>query len=204
MKMKRILIFLIAFIPVLLFAQDQDNIKNDPLKMPVLTISTDKFRMTDLSFNRIVPGGDEEILEVEFMLHNLTDDPVKLNIFVIATYESHFFTTSSFQRPSLEDREEIKVFTPFPEDLKNFQYTYKDEKGTEKTEFLKFPKNVKAGVNPVTGEPFELLERFIFRSYHPFRDLRKYKFFNEITILIFDEKEELIYRDFFKVRGKRR
>jgi len=204
MKMKRILILLFALIPVLLFAQDQDNIKNDPLKMPVLTISTDKFRMTDLSFNRMVPGGNEEILEVEFMLHNLTDDPVKLYIFVIATYESHFFTTSSFQRPSLEDRDEIKVFTPFPEDLKNFQYTYKDEKGTEKTELLKFPKNVKSGVNPATGEPFQLHERFIFRSYHPFRDLKKFNFFNEITILIFDEKEELIYRDFFKVRGKRR
>ena len=204
MKMKRILIFLIALIPVLLFAQDQDNIKNDPFKMPVLSISTDKFRMTNLSFNRMVSGGDEEILEVEFMLHNQTDDPLKLYIFIIATYESHFFTTSSFQRPSLEDRDEIKVFTPFPEDVKNFQYTYKDEKGAEKTEFLKFPKNVKTGINPGTGEAYELSDRLIFRSYHPFRDLRKYNFFNGITILIFDEKEELIYRDFFKVRGKRR
>ena len=204
MKMKRILIFLIALIPALLFAQDQANIKNDPFKMPVLSIATDKFRMADLSFNRMVPGGDEDILEVEFMLHNLTDDPMKLYVFVIATYESHFFTTSSFQRPSLEDREEIKVFTPFPDDVKNFQYTFKDEKGAEKTESLKFPKNVKTGVNPGTGEPFQLYERLTFRSYHPFRDLRKFNFFNEITILIFDEKEELIYRDFFKVTQKRR
>jgi hypothetical protein len=172
--------------------------------MPVLSINTDRFAMTNLSFNWAVPGAKEEILEVEFALTNLIDDPQNLYIFIIATYESHYFTKSSFERPSLEDREEIKVINTFPEDVKNFEYTYKDEKGNEVTEYLKYPKNIKAGINPGTGEAYKLNERLIFRSYHPFRDLKKYKHFNEITILIFDEKENLIFRDFFHVKPKRR
>lgn len=202
--MKRILIFLLIVFPVILSGQDQENIKNDPRKMPVLSINTDRFTMTDMSFNWAVPGGKEEILEVEFALNNLTDDNMKLYIFIIATYESHFFTKSSFERPSLEDREMIKVINTFPEDVKNFEYTYKDEKGNEVTEYLKYPKNIKAGINPGTGEPYKLNERLIFRSYHPFKDLKKYKNFNEISILIFDEKENLIFRDFFHVKPMKR
>jgi hypothetical protein len=204
MKMKRILIFLLALLPAILSAQDQENITKDPLKMPVLSINTDRFSMTDLSFNWAVPGSKEEILEVEFVLNNLIDTPQNLYIFIIATYESHYFTKSSFESPSLEDREMIKVINTFPEDVKNFEYTYKNEKGNEVTEYLKYPKNIKAGINPGTGEPYKLNERLIFRSYHPFRDLKKYKHFNEITILIFDEKENLIFRDFFHVKPKRR
>lgn len=207
MKMKRILIFLFILLPVIPFAQntqDQENIKNDPRKMPVLSIRSDLFTMTDLSFNWAVPGAKEEILEVEFALNNLIDDPQNLYIFIIATYESHYFTKSSFERPSLEDRETIKVINTFPEDVKNFEYTYKDEKGNEVTEYLKYPKNIKAGINPGTGEPYKLDERLIFRSYHPFTDIKKYKHFNEITILIFNESEKLIFRDFFRVKSKRR
>ena len=160
--------------------------------------------MTNLSFNWAVPGEKEEILEVEFALNNLIDDPQNLYIFIIATYESHYYTKSSFERPSLEDREKIKVINTFPEDVKNFEYTYKDEKGNEVTEYLKYPKNIKAGINPGTGEPYKLNERLIFRSYHPFKDLKKYKNFNEISILIFDEKENLIFRDFFHVKPMKR
>ncbi len=202
--MKRIIIFLFMLMPAFIFAHDLEEIKRDSLKMPVLSVDTNRFNVAEMSFNRIVPGASEEILEVEFAINNLTDDPMSLYIFVIATYESHFFTTSSFQRPSLEDRDVIKVITPFPEDIKNFEYTYKDEKGDEKTEYLKYPKNIKAGVNPGTGEPYKLDERIIFRSYHPFRDIKKYKFFNEIIILIFDENEELQYKNFFKVNPKKR
>jgi hypothetical protein len=204
MKMKRILIFLLILLPVILSAQDQENIKNDPRKLPVLSINTDRFSMTNLSFNWAVPGEKEEILEVEFALNNLIDDPQNLYIFIIATYESHYYTKSSFERPSLEDREKIKVINTFPEDVKNFEYTYKDEKGNEVTEYLKYPKNIKAGINPGTGEPYKLNERLIFRSYHPFKDLKKYKNFNEISILIFDEKENLIFRDFFHVKPMKR
>lgn len=202
--MKRTLIFLLMLIPAFIFAQDQENIKNDPLKMPVLSIDKNRFNITDMSFNKIVPDAIEEVLVVEFALNNLTDYPMPLYIFIIATCESHFFTTSSFQRPSLEDRNKIKVIKPFPEDSKNFEYTYKDEEGKEKTEYLKYPKNIKAGVNPDTGEAYMLNEKMMFRSLHPFRDLKRYKFFNEITILIFDENEELIFRNFFKVKPKRR
>ena len=202
--MKRTLIFLLVLIPVFIFGQDQEKIKIDSLKMPVLSIDKNRFDVTDMSFNKILPGANEEILEVEFELTNLTDDPMSLYIFVIATYESHFFTKSSFQRPSLEDRDTIKVITPFPEDIKNFEYTYKDKEGNEKTEYLKYPKNIKAGIKPGTGEPYMLNEKMIFRSYHPFRDIKKYKFFNEITILIFDEKEELVFKNFFNVKPKRR
>ena len=145
MKMKRILVLLFILIPVFIFSQDQEEIKRDSLKMPVLSVDKKNFNVAEMSFNRIVPGSSEEILEVEFALNNLTDDPMSLYIFVIASYESHFFTTSSFQRPSLEDRDLIKVITPFPEDIKNFEYTYKDDEGNEKTEYLKYPKNIKAG-----------------------------------------------------------
>lgn len=202
--MKRILVLLFILIPVFIFSQDQEEIKRDSLKMPVLSVDKKNFNVAEMSFNRIVPGSSEEILEVEFALNNLTDDPMSLYIFVIASYESHFFTTSSFQRPSLEDRDLIKVITPFPEDIKNFEYTYKDEKGNEKIEYLKYPKNIKAGINPGTGEPYKLYDKMIFRSYHPFKDIKKYNFFNEIIILIFDENEELQYKNFFKVTPKRR
>ncbi|MFA5519874.1 MAG: hypothetical protein WDA74_11525 [Spirochaetota bacterium] len=202
--MKRIIIFLFTLIPLFIFAQDMEEIKRDSFKMPVLSVDKNRFNVSEMSFNRIVSGSNEEILEVEFVINNLTDAPMSLYVFVVATHESHFFTTSSFQRPSLEDRDAIKVITPFPEDIKNFEYTYKDEKGDEKTEYLKYPKNIKAGINPNTGEPYRLDERMIFRSYHPFRDIKKYKFFNEIIILIFDENEELQYKNFFKVNPKKR
>ncbi|HOP29865.1 MAG TPA: hypothetical protein PK293_06085 [Spirochaetota bacterium] len=203
--MKRFLSLLILIIPVLLFSQDKDsNTPSGKKVFPVQAVSTDLFKLYNLSFNKMIPGYAGEVLEVEFQLKNMIEMPHELYIFVIATYEKSYKTDSSFQSPSLDDPEQIKNIKVFPDDLSNFEYTEKDQAGNDKKVYIKYPKNIKAGVNPETGKPYFLDDNFTFRTKFLSKYARRYYYFNEIAILIFDNKEELIYREVFKVKEKKR
>ena len=152
----------------------------------------------------MIPGYAGEVLEVEFQLRNMIEMPHELYIFVIATYEKSYKTDSSFQSPSLDDTNQIKNIKVFPDDLSNFEYSEKDQAGNDKKVYIKYPKNIKAGVNPETRKPYLLDENITFRTKFLSKYARRYYYFNEIAILIFDDKEELIYREVFKVKEKKR
>lgn len=203
--MKRFLSLLILIIPVLLFSQEKAVQNTSEKKLfPVQAVGTNLFKIYNMSFNKMVPGYAGEVLEVEFQVKNMIEVPLELYIFVIATYENEFKTKSSFENPSLDEPLEIKNIKVFPDDLSNFEYTEKDKDGNDKTVFIKYPKNIKAGVDPATGKPYILDEDITFRTKFLSKYARKYYYFNEITILVFDNKEELLYRQLFKVKEKKR
>jgi len=203
--MKRFLSLLILLIPMLLFSQEKSaENKSETKKLPVQSVNTTIFKIRNLDFNKIIPGYAGEELEVQFQLVNTMDVPIELYIFVIATYESQYKTKSSFESPSLDDKNLIKNIKVFPDDITNFEYAEKDSAGNEKKVYIKYPKNIKAGVDPATGKPYYLDEDLTFRTKFLSKYGRKYYYFNEVTILIFDTNEELLYRQMFKVKEKKR
>ncbi len=203
--MKRFLFLLILIIPVLLYSQDKvsDN-KSEKKPFPVQAYNTKLFQVNNISFNKTIPGYEGEVLEVEFQVKNQIKMDQELYIFVIATYESEYKTKSSFESPSLDDYERIKNISVYPDDLTNFEYNEKDSSGNEKKAYIRYPKNIKAGVDVSTGKPYLLDEDLTFRAKFLSKYSRKYYYFNEILILIFDSKEDLLYRQLFKVKEKKR
>lgn len=197
------LIFLLILLPSVLFAQEKTESKSEkkPEKksFPIHSVRTELFKLKSMSLNRIVPTGEGEILESEFILENMTDDPIELYIFTIATCEHTYTTKSSFESPSLDDKKRIKLIVPFPYDIENFNYG-KGQFGNKEDKYVKFPKNIKSGIDPDTGKPYVLKDKMLFRSRHLTRYLKKFKFFNEFTILIFDKNEKLIYRQLFSLK----
>ncbi|HOV07979.1 MAG TPA: hypothetical protein PK482_02575 [Spirochaetota bacterium] len=202
--MKRILtLIIIMLFPVVGFSQGEQSQKDKTI-FPVQAVTTKLFTVKNISFNKLIPNSEGEVLEVEFEVENGINAPQNLYIFVIASYESSYKTKSSFESPSLEDPNEIKFIKAFPEDLSNFEYSQKDKSGAEKKVYIKYPKNIKAGVDPKTGKPYLLEESIIFRTKFLSQYRKNYYFFNEITVLIFDEGENLLYRQVFKVKEKKR
>lgn len=204
--MKHLLISLFLIIPVFLFSQDKsaDNNRLDLKKQPVLSISSELFKLKNLTFSRVQKDNSGEILETEFQLENLTNVSMDLYIFVIATYEKEYITKSSFEKPELEDRNLIKLIQTYPDELSDYEYTEKDSSGVEKKVYQKYPKNIKAGIDKKTGKPYTLDDVITFRSQHLSKFLKKYYFFNEITILIFDTEEKLLFRQNYTVHPIRR
>ena len=203
--MKHLLISLFLITPVLLFSQDKgaDN-QYDLKKEPVLSIFTDLFKLKNVTFTREQRDNTGEILGTEFQLENLTNVSMDLYIFVIATYESEYITKSSFEKPDVEDRNLIKLIQTYPDDVTNYEYTQKDSTGTEKKVYLKYPKNIKSGIDKNTGKPYKLEDSLTFRSRHFSKYLKKYYFFNQITVLIFDSDEKLILRQSYTVKPVKR
>ncbi len=203
--MKHLLISLFLIIPVLLFSQEKsaDN-KLDITKQPVLSIFTNLFKLRSLSFSKEISDDKGEILETEFQLENLTNVNMDLYIFVIATYEKDFVKISSFDKPELEDNNLIKLIQTYPDDVTNYEYVEKDSTGVEKKVYQKYPKNIKAGIDKKTGKPYTLDDVITFRSRHLSKYIKKYYFFNQITILIFDSDEKLIFRQNYKVKPVKR
>ena len=204
--MKKFLMSFFVIIPVVLFSQDKSSDNTlDVKKKPVLSISSKLFKIKNLSFSRFEYDVSGEYLETLFQIENLTNTPLELYTFVIATYESEYIPQSSFESPDLEDRVLIKNIKAFPDDLTNFEYTEKDEKGVEQKVYQKYPKNIKSGINTDTGKPYSISETVIFRAMHFSKYVKNYYFFNTITILIFDAAdEELLFRQNYTVRPIRR
>jgi len=203
--MKHLIISLFLITPALLFSQDKvADSKIDLKKEPVLSIFTDLFKLKNLSFSRLQPDNTGEILETEFQLENNTNVSMDLYIFVIATYEKEYLTKSSFERPDLEDKNTIKLIQVYPDELSNYEYIVKDEAGVEKKIYQKYPKNIKAGIDKKTGKPYNLNEIITFRSRNFSKFMKKYYFFNQITILIFDSEEKLLFRQNYIVNSVKR
>lgn len=203
--MKHLIISLFLITPALLFSQDKSAVnKIDLKKEPVLSVFTDLFKLKNLSFSREQPDNTGEELETEFQLENLTNVSMDLYIFVIATYEKEYITKSSFESPVLDDKEKIKLIHVYPDDISNFEYVIKDDSGVEKKVYQKYPKNIKAGINTKTGKPYTLNEILTFRSRNISKFMKKYFFFNQITILIFDTDEKLLFRQSYSVKPVKR
>lgn len=206
-------IMLALLVPAIVFSADIDTSQKTNVKtnIPVLSQYSNTFSIQNLYFNkRIDISGKGEILEVEFILENLTDDPVDIYLFTIATYEKTEVTKSSFEIP-IPPKERIRTFVTYPDDMQNFTYPMldkdgnpqKDENGLEKIKLEKFPKNPKAGVDPFTGKPYHLTDKLVIRTIHlsPYR--KNYFFFNNLAVLIFDSEGKPAYRKLFEIKGKR-
>jgi len=205
--MKHLLISLFLITPAVLFSQDKaaDN-KLDITKEPVLSIQTNLFKIKNLTFSKLLRDEKGEILETQFQVDNQTNISMDLYIFVIATYEKEYRSETSFDRPTSEDKNPIKLIKTYPDDLTNYEYIYKDSEGKEKKVYQKYPKNIKAGINKDTGKPYTLNDNDLitFHSFHNSPYTKKYNFFNQITILIFDSDENLVFRQMYNVKPVKR
>lgn len=216
--MKKYVIVVLALLcPALLFSQDvkkEDAAKEQSkiiTNIPVEAQYSNSFAIKNLFFNKRTDySGKGEILEIEFTLENLTDDPMDLYVFTIATFEKVEKTKSSLERP-IPLRERIRTFVTYPDDISNFSYSDTDEKGNVKKDknglgivkLVKFPKNSKAGVDPKTGKPYHLGEKLTIYTTHLSKYRRNYFFFNNLAVLIFDSEGKPAYRKLFEIKGKR-
>jgi hypothetical protein len=200
--MKQFLISFFVIIPVVLFSQDKssDN-KLDIKKKPILSVSSKSFKVKNLSFSKFQYDISGETLETFFQVENLTNTPIEFYVFVIASYEKEYISKSSFERPEVDDKVLIKNIQAFPDDLTNFEYIEKDEKGVDQKVYQKYPKNIKAGINQDTGHPYLVTDKTIFKAKHFSKYGKNYYFFNTVTILIFDADDvKLLFSKNYKVR----
>ncbi len=207
---KRIICLLFCLIvPTLLFSQDEKKSAATPetkvklnTSIPVLAQYSNNFKIEKYYFNRKIDVQKRgEILEVELVISNLTDNPVELYIFSIATFEKVERTKSSFEKP-IPEKERIRSFVPYPDIIEEFKYENPEKKGEMRLE--KYPKNPKAGVDPQTGKAYVLKDTLVVRNHHLSKYRRNYAFFNNVTLLIFDSEGKPAYRQLFLIEGKRR
>ncbi len=170
--------------------------------IPVQSLYSNQVKIKDIYFNkRVDRAGKGEELEVEVIFKNLTDDPMDIYVNIIATYEKEEKTKSSFEMP-VPEKERIRNFVPYPDDISNYEYT--DSKG--KKIFQAYPKNTKTGINPLTNKLYFLpvKDDLVVRSYHvsPYR--KDFIFFNYVTVLVFDKDGNPILREVYELTGKRK
>jgi len=196
MKKKFLTIIMVLFTSVLLAQTTQK------LDIPVQSLYSNQVKIKDIYFNRRVDtAGKGDVLEVEVLFENLTDNPMDIYVNVIATYEKEEKTKSSFEMP-IPEKERIRNFVPYPDDIANYEYN--DSKG--KKIFQAYPKNTKSGINPLTNKLYFLPVRdiLVVRSYHvsPYR--KDFIFFNYVTVLVFDKDGNPIMREVYELKGKRK
>ncbi len=211
-------ITLLIIIPAFLLSQENtpekksDTTGSSQVKtqIPVQAQYSNRFKIKHVNFNKHIDfWGRGEILEIEFVIINQTDDPMDLYIFTIATYETKREKDSYFKMPI--DSEKKINFVPHPFDLDNFQYPktdykgnlIKDESGNQAMTFITFPKNPKTGINEKTGKPYHLEQKLIIRNTHLSKYRVNYTFFNEATLIIFDKDGNPVFRQLYKLIGKR-
>ncbi len=213
---RKLLLIIITATPLVIYSQPKKEKKSDAgfikSAIPVQSQYSNNFKIKNVYFNkRIDWGGKGDVLEVEFMINNLVDEPQDLYIFIIATYEVKWRGRTSFQTP-IPKKERVRSFVPYPFDLKNFEYPdfdrkgniKKDKKGRDVVKLVKFPKNPKAGTNPETGKPYHLKDNMIIRSTHLSRYRNNYFFFNEVAVLVFDSEGKPAFRQLYALKGYRR
>ncbi len=208
--MRRSIVISLFLLPALLFGQNEtneqpagQNTDNIEITRPVQAAETQMFTIKHMSFNhKLDLKGRGELLQVEFQLYNDTDVDLKLYIFTIATEEELDWNYNSFgtKKLSLNDSN-ILYFRANPSDEE--LYTYELENGEQL--LVKYPKDVTAGVNPATGEPFLLKDTLAYRADMLSHYRKKFSFFNHVTVLIFDaDTEELVYRQIWTLDGTRK
>ena len=207
---KYITLLLIAMAPGVTFSQTKQGSEVNTT-IPVQAQYSNRFTVKNVFFNKkIDPAGRGDILEVEFLIENLMDDPMDLYVFTIATYEKKERTRSSLERP-VPPEERVRSFVPFPGDISNFTYpetdsegkVKKDKDGNELVKLVKFPKNPKAGPDPSTGKPYRLVDSLFIRTQHLSLYRRNYFYFNEVAVLVFDGEGKPAFRQLFTIRGRR-
>ena len=206
--MKKIIVIMLL-VPMILTAQAADK-KDEPVKksgtskekdFPTQMIKSDEFTIRHVSFNKKVdPAGRGELLQVDFQLENEVDVALDLYIHIIATHEELVWVYDSFGEKKLVPKKiETRYFRSLPDDRSLFEYEIDGEKS-----IVKYPKNIKAGVNNETGKPYHLSDYMAFRYEFLCHYRRKYSFFNKATILIFDDSEKLLFRQSYSLDKYRR
>lgn len=175
--------------------------KKDKDSFPVQAIHTESFDVKNFTMNKQKDSrGRGNQLEVNFDIINNTDYNWKLYVFVMASYDTVIMEKTSFGKDGImPERIDTDLFVAHPDQRKNFEYTING-----KTMVKKYPKNIKSGVDLQTGKPYVLDEKLHIRTYHLSGYRKKYSFFNNVTILIFDDEEKLMYRQVYAIKGKRR
>ena len=202
-------ILCILMTPVMLLSQQTaPETTATVAKKPVPSVQAERSDLIEVApiyFNRKLDiTGKGEVLEAEIIVENMTDAPLELYIFTIATYEKDTSTKSSFQRP-FPFKEAIRYFVAFPEGEENFLYTEKDAKGKEYTIHRKYPKDFKKGVDPKTNAPYKLGDKkIVFRTTHLSKYRKNYTFFNEAAVLIFNKEGKLLFQQLYQFKGWRR
>jgi hypothetical protein len=223
---KRIILAAFILAPVLLFSQEKpaENKSEkkaedrspktvmDSVVVPAQSQYSDRFIIRNIYFNKRVDlAGKGDILEIEMVLENLTDDPMDFYIHAIASFEKVEKTRSSFERP-VPEKERIRSFVPYPEGVENFQYPVKDRDGNTKKDYFgkemielkKLPHDSKKGVDPSTGKMYHLEKKLVVRTYHLSLYRNNYFFFNEAVILMFDAEGKPVFRQQYALNGWRR
>jgi hypothetical protein len=213
---KKLILIVIITSPLVIYSQPEKEKKAEKgfikSTIPVQSQYSNEFKIKNIYFNkRIDWGGKGDVLEVEFKIKNMIDDPQDLYIFIIATYEVEWKGRTSFQTP-VPRKERVLSFVPFPFDLKNFEYPdvdkngniKKDRKGREMVKLVKFPKNPRAGTDPDTGKPYHLKDNLIIRTTHLSRYRNNYFFFNEVAVLVFNSEGKPAFRQLYELKGYRR
>ena len=209
--MKRIFSLILMLIPVVLFAQANGSVAEPAYQsdlVPIASQYSERFQIKPIYFNkRIDPTGVGEILEIEMVIVNLTDEPIDLNIMAVATFEAPPKSESSFEMP-VESYEIIKTLVASPgNDGENFKYPVKDKDGNvlkdyfgkERFEFKKVP------LDPKKGHIITVEDTYMLRTYHLCRYKRKnYSFFNEVAILIYDPEGKPVYYQSYLIDKYRR
>jgi len=205
--MNKLFVFiLIMLAQAALFSQDKPApAENSPVKklthLPSQPVPTDVFSVRYMTFNKKIElTGKGDLLQVEFQIDNNTDFDRNLYVFVIATIENIVWRYNSFETKKLKvEAVEMPYFVPYPDNLS--LYEYEDE---GKKEFRKMPKDVKAGIVQDTGQPYKLNRNLVIRTTHLCKYRKNYKYFNHVTILIFDDQEELMFSQVYSIDGRRK
>ena len=143
--------------------------------------------------------GKGEVLEVGFDITNNTDRPHDLYIFVLATHEDTTWQYNSFNtKKTIPLKVVIDYFSPFPDDQKNYEY---DISGTK--EIKKFPKDFKLGINPQTQKIYTLKDKIIVRSQHFCLYRKNFKYYNNVTVAVYDDEGKIKFRQTYALKGIR-
>jgi hypothetical protein len=194
-------------------AEQGDKNSKDPFSQ--FSVSSDEiFEVTWPSFSKKTDiKGRGDILEVQFSIINKTDNKHQLYAFVLASYEEIKWKKSSFdskdsktlgndkyivkQKP-VPDGIKIDYFAPFPDKLENFEYDINGEK-----QYRKFPKDFKLGTDSETGKIYFLNDKINFRTEHLNVYRRNFKFFNNVTIIVYDDLGKMMFRQTYELKGRR-
>lgn len=174
---------------------EPSSIKN----IPVQSLYSELIDIKKVCFNRKLESYKGDILEVEFEVVNKIDEPQDIYIFVIATFEKTEKTKSFFE-PPIPEKERLRSFVPFPDDIKNFEYI--DSAG--KTKLLKQPKNTKAGVDARTGKAYHLTDKLFIRTNHLARYRNNFYYFNMVMIQVYNSNGDPVFRQQYEIKGIRR
>jgi hypothetical protein len=175
--------------------------KEDPT--PTYAVSNEDLSVTMPSFSKTTDiHGKGDVLEVQFSVENNSDGKHQLYIFVLATREDIKWVTNSFNTKKIyPEKNDIVEFVPVPGTRDNFEY---DTNGVKSIK--RHAKDFKLGVDVFTGKPYELTalkNKINIRTEHLILYKKKYKFFNHVTILVYDDEGKVMYRQIYELKGIR-